>query len=354
MSRISLVHPLLVSLIWMFRWNRKVILDIEYELLFDYFEWFFCNLTLDYPCEESIDILLSCFKAHYFFVVFYNGKRRIKRSDIGVFVFTIVPGKTSFFCFIFGERKIIICHRFIVPERGELGWEEFAPFTGCLHMVDDFPNSFLVFFGRIWLIAYAVLLVPETDAPEAILTGEALLRIEEIPGMEDVETVEDIAHLDSSECFETPRRVDIHIRRIHQILPVDSYVHVFTVLRIRNIVALNAIFGIDDEISDAVFGIQNLSIFDGESTCVFMEIFVHFPDHGCIAQFRFSDFFLVFILRKWLVLKMVFFSDEIRTHETIAASGTVFHEVTITAIFGVCRIITSETFLTIETLVEHL
>ena len=50
---------------------------------------------------------------------------------------------------------------------------------------------------------------------------------------------------------------------------------------------------------------------------------------------------------------MVFFVHEIRTHETIAASGTIFHEVTITAIFGVCRVITAETFLTVETLVEH-
>ena len=51
---------------------------------------------------------------------------------------------------------------------------------------------------------------------------------------------------------------------------------------------------------------------------------------------------------------MIFFVHEIRTHETITATGTVFHEVTITAIFGVCGVITAETFLTVETLVEHL
>ena len=51
---------------------------------------------------------------------------------------------------------------------------------------------------------------------------------------------------------------------------------------------------------------------------------------------------------------MIFFVHEIGTHETVTTSCTVFHEVTITAIFGVGRVITAETFLTVEAFVEHL
>ena len=53
-------------------------------------------------------------------------------------------------------------------------------------------------------------------------------------------------------------------------------------------------------------------------------------------------------------MEMVFFVDEIVTHKTMTASCTVFHKITITAIFGIRRIITPITFLTIEAFVEHL
>lgn len=71
-------------------------------------------------------------------------------------------------------------------------------------MIDDFPNCFLVFCDRIGFISYAVLLIPEADTSETVLAGEALFRVEEIPRMEHIETVEDITDLDSSECFQAP------------------------------------------------------------------------------------------------------------------------------------------------------
>lgn len=69
--RISVAHTLFVSLVWMSRRDREVILDVKYEFLFDNFERFLGYLTFDNASEERIDIFLSCFVADYFFIVLF-------------------------------------------------------------------------------------------------------------------------------------------------------------------------------------------------------------------------------------------------------------------------------------------
>lgn len=102
--RISMAHPIPVALVRMTSWNREMILDIKYEFLFDDFKWFFDYFTFDNTSEERIDIFLSYFVSNYFFIVLFDGKRFVKRSDIRIFIFTIVPTESSFFCFSFCER----------------------------------------------------------------------------------------------------------------------------------------------------------------------------------------------------------------------------------------------------------
>ena len=71
--------------------------------------------------------------------------------------------------------------------------------------------------------------------------------------MENVETIQSVTDLYSSECFETPLRAYIHIGTVHHVFDFYTELYVFAVLRIRDVVALDTIFGIDDKIPDAVF-----------------------------------------------------------------------------------------------------
>jgi len=57
--RVSEVHPLLMSLIWMFGWDWEIILYVEYEFLFDNLKWFPCYFTLDSSPQKCINISLS-------------------------------------------------------------------------------------------------------------------------------------------------------------------------------------------------------------------------------------------------------------------------------------------------------
>lgn len=57
--RISMAHAIFVPLVWMTSWDREMVLDIKYELLFDNLKWFFGYLTLDNASQERIDIFLS-------------------------------------------------------------------------------------------------------------------------------------------------------------------------------------------------------------------------------------------------------------------------------------------------------
>ena len=71
--------------------------------------------------------------------------------------------------------------------------------------------------------------------------------------MEDVETVQSITDLDSSECLKTPFRSYIHIGAVHHVFDFYTELDVFAVLRIRDVVTLDTVFGIDDKIPDGVF-----------------------------------------------------------------------------------------------------
>ncbi len=107
--RISMAHTLSVSLVWMSRRDREVIFDIKDEFLFDNLERSLGYFTFDNTSEERIDIFLGCFVANYFFIVLFDWQWTIKRTNIRVFVFSIVPAKSSLLCFFFCQRQIIIC-----------------------------------------------------------------------------------------------------------------------------------------------------------------------------------------------------------------------------------------------------
>ena len=77
--------------------------------------------------------------------------------------------------------------------------------------------------------------------------------VEEVSRVEDVETIQSVADLYGSECFETPLWAYIHIGAVHHVFHFYTELYVFAVLRIRDIVTQGTVFGIDDEISDAVF-----------------------------------------------------------------------------------------------------
>lgn len=70
--RISMTHTLFMSLVWMSRRDREVILDIKDEFLFDNLERSLGYLTLDNTSEEGIDIFLGYFVANYFFIVLFD------------------------------------------------------------------------------------------------------------------------------------------------------------------------------------------------------------------------------------------------------------------------------------------
>jgi hypothetical protein len=99
--RVSVAHPIPVTLIRMTSRDGEVILDIEYEFLLDNFKWFFGYFTFNNANQEGVDIFLSCFVPNYFFVILVNRKCLVKRPNIGVFVFAIMPSKSSLFCFSF-------------------------------------------------------------------------------------------------------------------------------------------------------------------------------------------------------------------------------------------------------------
>lgn len=331
-----------------------MILDIEYEFLFDNFKWFSCYLTFDNTSKERIDIFLCYFIADDFFIILFDGERRIKRADIGIFVFSFMPSESSLFCFLFCEREIIMRYSFIISKRGERYREKFAPLSCWLHMVDDFPDCVFIFGYWIGLISDTVFLIPQSDATETILTGEALFAVEEVSRMKHIEAEKYITDFDGPESFETPLWSDIHIGAIHHILHFYTELDVFTILRIRNVITLSTIFWIDDEIPDTIFWIEYLRVFYRESTCVIVEKFFYFFDHRHVAQSWFSKFFLIVFFWEGLIFEMVFFIHQIRAHKTITTSSTVFHKVTIAAIFGIYAIITPKAFFAVKTLVEHL
>lgn len=70
--RISMAHTLFMSLVWMSRRDRELILDIKDEFLFDNLERSLGYLTFDNTSEEGIDIFLGYFVANYFFIVLFD------------------------------------------------------------------------------------------------------------------------------------------------------------------------------------------------------------------------------------------------------------------------------------------
>jgi hypothetical protein len=79
----------------------------------------------------------------------------------------------------FGQREVLLGYRFVVRKGREFGREEFTvsvyPSSGIdvghvVHVLDDTRNQGLILFLGVLLVQDAVLLVPETDAGEAVCT----------------------------------------------------------------------------------------------------------------------------------------------------------------------------------------
>ena len=64
--------------------------------------------------------------------------------------------------------------------------EEFPPFTGLAHVIDDLRNEFLVLLFGVLSIKNAVFLMPKSDASEAVLAGDAAVAVAQIIAEEGV------------------------------------------------------------------------------------------------------------------------------------------------------------------------
>lgn len=98
---ISLTHSLSMTYIWMFRWKRKMIFYVEDELLFYDFKWLFCDLARYDASEESIDVFLGNFITNDFLIILLYSKRRIKWTNVCIFIFSIMPTVSSCASFFF-------------------------------------------------------------------------------------------------------------------------------------------------------------------------------------------------------------------------------------------------------------
>lgn len=99
-SRISQRHTFLMTLVRMLCWEREIVLDVKCELLFYYFKRFFGYFTLEDSREELIDIFLSWLVSDIFFIILIDRERSVVGSYIGIFIFSIVPFPSLFFCLI--------------------------------------------------------------------------------------------------------------------------------------------------------------------------------------------------------------------------------------------------------------
>jgi hypothetical protein len=118
-----------MSLIWMFRGNRKFVFYVEHKFLFDDFEWFVADSTLDDSFEDIIDVVLSCVIAYLCFIVVSYRERSVVGSVVGRGFFVSFPVPASLFRFIFSEREIFLSDCLVVAKWRKLVWEKFSPFS---------------------------------------------------------------------------------------------------------------------------------------------------------------------------------------------------------------------------------
>ena len=126
--RISEVHPVLMSLIRMFRWNREMVLNIESEFLSDDFERFLGDLALNNSIQENINILLSYVVTNLFLVVLRDWEGLEGFSLKGLLFFSVpIPSFCSYFFFC--HREILLGYCFVVTKGREFMREEFSPLS---------------------------------------------------------------------------------------------------------------------------------------------------------------------------------------------------------------------------------
>ncbi len=152
-------HAVEVALVGMPFRNREAVLAVEFELLLDNPERLARSFALNRPIENIVGDLRDVGREFGCGDGFFDLRER---------GFVVGPVEVFGEGFFPGHGKILLRDGFVIPEWGNRGREEFAPFPSLFHMFDDLRNEFFVFFLGVLFIENAVLLVAEADAPETV------------------------------------------------------------------------------------------------------------------------------------------------------------------------------------------
>jgi hypothetical protein len=136
--------------------------------LFNNFEWFSGDFTLDDPSQKSINVSLSYFKSDSLLIVLGYAERLEGRTVKGL-LWCIVP-VPSFcsYCF-FCHGKVFLCYCLIVTKRREFMRKELSPLTCRNHVIYDTTTEGFVFGGGVGAVEDAVVYVMHIHTSKTIL-----------------------------------------------------------------------------------------------------------------------------------------------------------------------------------------
>ncbi len=252
-SGISRFEPLDMSLVWMARREREVILDIKCEFLADNFKRFFGYLTLDNTSKESVDIFLCCLVANFPLVILFDWKWWIIWSMVR-WSFLIAFPVPSFLNYIFLRHwEVFLSYRFVITERGERMREKFTPLSCRNHMFDDFTSQWFIFLNRVIFIKNTVVLFSETNTSETILWVIAELCVVEKRIIISERAEARKFHSITGMCFILLLAFKSRFIRVVTVFHCDILETVFEILTFQSFKTVKYIFWVIYEISECIF-----------------------------------------------------------------------------------------------------
>lgn len=122
-----------------------------------------------------------------------------------------------------------------------------------MHVSNYFADFFLVCFSSVLFIKNTVFFVSESDTSKTIFRRKTLFTVPEISTVKNIETKMTVMCFDGSEGVVTEFWIDVHIGAIEHRFAAYSYLYILTIFRVRHIVALNTVFGVDDKVTSTIF-----------------------------------------------------------------------------------------------------
>lgn len=254
-SSIFLAYSLVATHFGMFCWNREMMLDIKCELFRKYFKWFFWDRANNYSRKKSINVFLCNFIANNFFTIFTYIKRGNSKS-CKRFRLIDMPSPVLSSSNISRYWEIFLCYRFIVSVGTPIMREEFTPFRGRSHMINNFWAKCLIFLLAVKPVEYSIFLMPaKSHAPKKVFWTMTKFGVERIPTFWRINRKTRHASLITGEIFIIPLTKSWN-DDILTICTRITHLIIFTVNHFVRFKTIETILGVKEIFTNTIFTID--------------------------------------------------------------------------------------------------